>query len=87
MKLNVTKDLNGIKKIYFIGIGGTSMSGLALMSMQNGFAIEGSDMRPCGYTEKLEEKGVVIHYGHSADNVPKDADLVVYSASIHLDNI
>lgn len=87
MKLNVTKDLNEIKKIYFIGIGGTSMSGLALMSLHNGFEVEGSDMRPCNYTDKLEEAGVKVHFGHSADNVPKDADLVVYSAAIHLDNI
>lgn len=87
MQLNTTKDLNGIKKIYFIGIGGTSMSGLASISLHNGFEVEGSDMRPCMYTDKLEALGVKIHYGHSADNVPKDADLVVYTAAIHLDNI
>ncbi len=87
MEINTTKSLEGIKKIYFVGIGGTSMSGLALMSLQNGFKIEGSDMRPCVYTEKLEDKNVLIHYGHRAENVPKDADLLVYSAAIHLDNI
>ena len=44
-------DLENIKKIYFIGIGGTSMSGLALMSKINGKEVLGSDMRPCVYTE------------------------------------
>lgn len=87
MNINTTKSLEGIKKIYFVGIGGTSMSGLALMSLQNGFEVEGSDMRPCGYTEKLEAANVTVHYGHHAENVPKDADLLVYSAAIHLDNI
>lgn len=82
-----TTKLENIKKIYFIGIGGTSMSGLALMSKTNGFTVCGSDMRPCSYTEKLEKNGVSVKIGHSADNVPKDADLVVYSAAIHMDNV
>ena len=69
MNINTTKSLEGIKKIYFVGIGGTSMSGLALMSLQNGFEVEGSDMRPCGYTEKLEAANVTVHYGHHAENV------------------
>ena len=87
MDINTTKSLDGINKIYFVGIGGTSMSGLALMSLQNGFKVEGSDMRPCGYTEKLEAANVTVHYGHHAENVPRDADLLVYSAAIHPDNI
>jgi UDP-N-acetylmuramate--alanine ligase len=81
-----TVDLDDIKKIYFIGIGGTSMSGLAMMSLANGFEVSGSDMRPCVYTDKLKAKGITVYIGHDADNVPKDADLVVYSSAIHLDN-
>lgn len=79
--------LEGVKKIYFIGIGGTSMSGLALMAKLNGYEVLGSDMRPCSYTEKLEKNGVTVYIGHSAGNVPKDADLVVYSAAINNENI
>ncbi|MDD2504416.1 MAG: Mur ligase domain-containing protein, partial [Clostridia bacterium] len=44
-------DQNKIKKIHFIGIGGTSMSGLAHIALNKGFQISGSDMRPCAYTE------------------------------------
>jgi UDP-N-acetylmuramate--alanine ligase len=72
------------KKIYFVGIGGTSMSGLALMSQLHGFDVSGSDMRPCSYTEKLVQSGVTVHIGHARENVPKDADLIVYSAAINL---
>ncbi len=79
-------ELDEIKKIYFIGIGGTSMSGLAMMSLANGFEVSGSDMRPCVYTDKLKAKGIEVFIGHNADNVPEDADLVVYSSAIHLDN-
>lgn len=80
-------DLNNVKKIYFVGIGGTSMSGLALMSKSNGFDVSGSDMRPCSYTEKLEKHGVTVLIGHRKENVPRDCDLVVYSAAIHQDNV
>ncbi len=79
--------LEDIKKIYFIGIGGTSMSGLALMSKMNSFEVSGSDMRACTYTQKLEKNDITVFIGHRAENVPKDADLVVYSAAIHPDNI
>ena len=46
-------DFNHIRKIFFVGIGGTSMSGLAMMSKSQGFDVSGSDMRPCSYTDKL----------------------------------
>lgn len=78
--------LENIKKIYFVGIGGTSMSGLALMSKINGFEVSGSDMRGCSYTEKLEKYGIRVFIGHDGANVPEDADLVVYSAAIKQSN-
>lgn len=80
-------DLKNVKKIYFVGIGGTSMSGLALMSKSNGFDVCGSDMRPCSYTEKLVKNGVTVLIGHKKENLPKDSDLVVYSAAIRKDNV
>lgn len=79
--------LDDVKKVYFIGIGGTSMSGLALMSKINGFEVSGSDMRPCNYTEKLIKAGIPVAIGHKVENVPKDADLVVYSAAIRPENV
>ncbi len=74
--------LDGIKKIFFVGIGGTSMSGLATMAEKRGIEVLGSDMRPCSYTEKLEKKGVKVFIGHDGKNVPSDCDLLVYSAAI-----
>jgi UDP-N-acetylmuramate--alanine ligase len=78
--------LQDIHRIYFVGIGGTSMSGLAMMSLLKGFYVSGSDMRPCVYTEKLEEAGITVHIGHDANNVPAESDLVVYSAAINQQN-
>jgi UDP-N-acetylmuramate--alanine ligase len=74
------------KKIHFIGIGGTSMSGLAHIALHKGFQISGSDMRPCVYTEKFEREGYHIAIGHRAENIPNDCDLVVYTAAINNNN-
>ncbi|MCL1803926.1 MAG: UDP-N-acetylmuramate--L-alanine ligase [Eubacteriaceae bacterium] len=76
--------LEQIKKIYMIGIGGTSMSGLAMMSAVNGLEVAGSDMRANMYTDKLEKAGIKVYIGHDKNNVPADADLVVYSAAINI---
>ncbi len=81
-----TKFNKPIHKLFFIGIGGSSMSGLASMSLSQGFTIEGSDMITSSYTEKLETLGVTIHVGHDYNNIPSDVDCVVYSAAIHDDN-
>lgn len=75
-----------VEKIFFIGIGGSSMSGLAGIALSQGFKVEGSDMIESSYTDKLKAQQVVIHIGHHYDNIQPDTDLVVYSAAIHEDN-
>ena len=72
--------------VYFIGIGGISMSGLAEILLDKGFKVSGSDIKVSPLTESLEEKGAVIHYGQRAENITDDIDLVVYTAAIRPDN-
>ena len=72
--------------IYFMGIGGISMSGLAEILLTEGFKISGSDMKQSPLTDALTEKGAVIHYGQRAENLKPDIDLVVYTSAIHPDN-
>ncbi|WKY43988.1 UDP-N-acetylmuramate--L-alanine ligase [Eubacteriaceae bacterium ES2] len=87
MKAQLEKTCNRpVHKLFFIGIGGSSMSGLATMSLAEGFLVEGSDMVSSGYTEKLESLGVTVHIGHDYNNIPADTDCVIYSAAIHDDN-
>ena len=69
------------KHLHFIGIGGSSISGLARFMLQKGCAVSGSDRDASHKTEALEKLGVKIYIGHSAENV-HGADLVVYSAAI-----
>lgn len=71
----------GGKHLHFIGIGGSSMSGLARFMLQKGCVVSGSDRDASHKTEALEKLGVKVYIGHSAENV-HGADLVVYSAAI-----
>ncbi|MBR5897795.1 MAG: UDP-N-acetylmuramate--L-alanine ligase, partial [Lachnospiraceae bacterium] len=72
--------------VYFIGIGGVSMSGLASILLTEGFKVSGSDAKESELTRKLSESGALVHYGQKASNITKDIDLVVYTAAIHPDN-
>lgn len=83
MSFDFINDKN--KKIHFIGIGGISMSGLAEILLKNGYKVSGSDMQSSNIANKLKEKGAEIYKGHNSDNI-KDADLVVYTAAISLEN-
>ena len=75
-----------IKKLFFVGIGGSSMSGLAGIAKEQGFEVEGSDMVESPYTERLIKSGIPVHIGHTDHNIPEGTDLVIYSAAIHADN-
>ena len=72
--------------VYFIGIGGISMSGLAELLLEKGFTVSGSDSRESSLTQLLSSRGANIHYGQKADNITEDIDLVVYTSAIHPDN-
>ncbi len=72
--------------IYFIGIGGISMSGLAEILLSEGFRISGSDRTPSSLTDALTAQGVAVHYGQKEENITSDIDLIVYTSAIRPDN-
>jgi UDP-N-acetylmuramate--alanine ligase len=74
-----------IKKVHFVGIGGIGMSGIAEILLSQGFEISGSDKSLTEITNRLSELGVKIYEGHSPENV-KDADVLVYSSAVVIDN-
>lgn len=80
-------DFNKPINVHFIGIGGISMSGLAEILLDKGFKVTGSDTQPNYLTSNLEEKGAIVNYPQSSDNITNDIDVIVYSAAIHEDNI
>ncbi len=67
-------------KYHFIAIGGIGMSGLAKYLLEDGHIVSGSDIADSKYTDKLKELGAKVFVGHSADNVPDGAKVVVSTA-------
>lgn len=78
--------LNALEKgarIYFIGIGGISMSGLALLARGYGFDVGGSDMNPSERTEMLADNGIKIYNSQVAKNIEEfKPDYIVKTAAI-----
>lgn len=72
--------------VFFIGIGGISMSGLAEIINKEGFKVSGSDMKASDLTKRMETMGIQVYIGQKAENIADDVDLVVYTAAIHKDN-
>lgn len=79
-------DFNHPIHIYFIGIGGISMSGLAEILLTENFTVSGSDRTPSDLTAILEQKGAIVFYGQKEENITSDIDLVVYTSAIRPDN-
>jgi len=74
-----------IKRVHFIGIGGIGMSGLAEILLHRGYHVSGSDQVSSPITTRLIKLGGKIFLGHEAENL-RDADAVVYSSAINLQN-
>ena len=72
--------------VFFCGIGGVSMSGLALILKSRGFTVSGSDRSASATTQNLEQAGVRVMIGQQAANITPDIDLVVFTSAIHPDN-
>jgi UDP-N-acetylmuramate--alanine ligase len=75
-----------IKKIHMVGIGGVGMSALAQLFVHEGCVVSGSDRSVSPTTEMLEGKGIPVSIGQSAEQVPGDATLLVYSDAVPADN-
>ena len=73
------------KRVHFLGIGGSSMSGLAGLLLSQGYIVTGTDRTRSHKTDALEAKGIRIYIGHEAENI-HGAELIVYSAAIPADN-
>ena len=72
--------------IHFIGIGGSSMSGLALLALHAGYRVSGSDRAAGAVTSMLEAKGATVVIGQKTENITTSIDLVVYTVAIGADN-
>jgi len=83
VKENYMKKLFNYKKVYFVGIGGISMSSLALILKSWGKEVLGYDKNFSKETKNLEENEVEVSYSTSDPNLD-GVDLLVYTAAVNL---
>ncbi|MGB4610662.1 MAG: UDP-N-acetylmuramate--L-alanine ligase [Saccharofermentanales bacterium] len=91
MQLNIEQLHNLIfkpdNKIYFVGIGGISMCGLAELAQHHGMQVAGSDLQANNRTKYLESLGIAINYQQTAENIENFLpDAVVYTLAVPADN-
>lgn len=78
--------------VYFIGIGGTAIGPLALIALQNGYTVSGSDKQNSQYIEYLAKHGINdVHIGHTAAHInvtheKNPIDWVVHSSAVSIEN-
>ncbi len=76
------------KRYYFIGIGGTGMSGLATVMLAGGSTVSGSDLRENDEILRLRRAGASIHLGHDPRFIEEEeVDEVIVSSAIGVEHI
>ncbi len=77
------EELKSGAKIYFVGIGGISMSGLAILTKGYGFKVGGSDNHPSERTQMLADMGMTIYNSQESENIDDfEPDYIVKTAAI-----
>ncbi len=74
-----------VRKIHFVGIGGSGMSGIAEVLRNLGYEVSGSDLSESAVTRRLGGLGVKVHLSHEASHM-EGADVVVVSTAVRPDN-
>lgn len=82
---NKTGLLDGVRRIHFVGIGGSGMSPLAEILHTKGYVLSGSDNNESDNLARMRSLGIAVSMGHAANNIG-DADMVVYTAAVAQDN-
>ena len=77
--------LHSVKRIHFVGIGGSGMSPLAEILHTLGYTLTGSDVNESDNVNRLRSLGIPIQMGHAAENVG-NAELVVFTAAVNAAN-
>lgn len=84
----ISQDFNQYKNfshIHFVGIGGVSMSSLALILKKQGKTVTGSDSGNGPTIQKLKDAGITVYPTHATENA-QGCDLLVYTAAISDNN-
>ena len=79
------KIITEVKRVHFIGIGGSGMCPLAEILNKKGYILTGSDNNESDPLKRIKNLGIKVFMGHNPENI-EGAELIVYSAAISEDN-
>jgi UDP-N-acetylmuramate--alanine ligase len=82
----MTKLFKEPRRIHFVGIGGVGMSGIAEVLLTLGHRVSGSDLSESEATRRLIARGATIGYGHRAEAITPNIDVVVISSAVKFSN-
>src|SRR5215470_1495184 len=74
------------RHIHFVGIGGVGMSGIAQVLLTMGQHVSGSDVAESETTRRLARLGAHVTYGHHAEAITPEVDVVVISSAVKYSN-
>ena len=75
------RKMRRLKRVHFVGIGGSGMSGIAEVMLGLGYQVQGSDLNKSEQVKRLELLGAKVFIDHHKENVHK-ADAIVVSSAI-----
>jgi UDP-N-acetylmuramate--alanine ligase len=75
-----------MKHAHLIGIGGSGLSAIARVLVEDGYQVTGSDLVYSSYTKGLEDLGIRLFLGHDADQI-SGADFILRSSAIPDNNV
>jgi UDP-N-acetylmuramate--alanine ligase len=85
LQRRLSEGMRRIHTVHFVGIGGSGMGGIAEVLLNQGYAVQGSDIRPNAVTRRLAQLGARVFSRHDAANIA-GSDVVVVSTAIDRSN-
>ena len=79
---NIDEMLKSVKKVHFIGIGGSGMCPVAEILLSLGYEISGSDNNDTETFRRIEREGAKVFLGQVKENIADDTELVIYTNAI-----
>ena len=80
--MNIDDILKKVKKVHFIGIGGSGMCPLAEIMLSLGYELTGSDNNDTETFRRIEKEGAKVFLGQKKENIADDTELVMYTNAI-----
>ena len=79
---NIDELLKSVKKVHFIGIGGSGMCPVAEILLSLGYEVSGSDNNDTETFRRIEREGAKVFLGQVKENIADDTELVIYTNAI-----